>query len=101
MAQIRKRKIGANDTCPCWSGAKYKKCCRGKVDWPTILAGKDGHIDHLSARGRNLVFADVIYDALQLDTENPPNLEAWKRAFTADAIRKIYEVTLPHLCSHS
>ena len=23
-------KIGANDSCPCGSGKKYKKCCKGK-----------------------------------------------------------------------
>ena len=24
------RKIGANELCPCGSGLKFKKCCRGK-----------------------------------------------------------------------
>ena len=27
---IRKKKIGANDPCPCGSGKKYKNCCRDK-----------------------------------------------------------------------
>lgn len=27
---IRRKKVGANDKCPCGSGKKYKKCCRGK-----------------------------------------------------------------------
>ena len=27
---VRKRKIGANDPCPCGSGKKYKNCCRDK-----------------------------------------------------------------------
>ena len=30
-----KKKIGPNDPCPCGSGKKYKKCCRGKEDDPT------------------------------------------------------------------
>lgn len=25
-------KLGRNDTCPCGSGKKYKKCCMGKID---------------------------------------------------------------------
>lgn len=29
-AQVKKRKIGANEPCPCGSGIKFKKCCRGK-----------------------------------------------------------------------
>ncbi|MCR5097910.1 MAG: SEC-C domain-containing protein [Lachnospiraceae bacterium] len=24
------KKIGANDPCPCGSGEKFKRCCRGK-----------------------------------------------------------------------
>lgn len=27
---IKKRKIGVNEPCPCGSGKKFKKCCRGK-----------------------------------------------------------------------
>ena len=26
---IRRKKVGANEKCPCGSGKKYKKCCRG------------------------------------------------------------------------
>lgn len=26
---IRRKKVGVNDKCPCGSGKKYKKCCRG------------------------------------------------------------------------
>ena len=29
-APIKKEKIGRNDSCPCGSGKKYKKCCLGK-----------------------------------------------------------------------
>ena len=27
---VKKVKIGPNDPCPCQSGKKFKKCCRGK-----------------------------------------------------------------------
>ena len=27
---VRVKKIGDNDPCPCGSGKKYKKCCKGK-----------------------------------------------------------------------
>ena len=27
---VKKRKIGVNEPCPCGSGKKFKKCCRGK-----------------------------------------------------------------------
>lgn len=27
---IRRKKVGVNEKCPCGSGKKYKKCCRGK-----------------------------------------------------------------------
>lgn len=89
---MKKRvKVGANDACPCWSGKKYKKCCRGSVDWPAILGAGGSHIQYLSARGRNIMFAAAIFDALKLDTEKTPNLSDFKRAFTADAVRKIHE----------
>lgn len=28
--QIRKKKVGRNEFCPCGSGIKFKKCCIGK-----------------------------------------------------------------------
>ena len=27
---IKKKKVGRNDPCPCGSGKKFKKCCLGK-----------------------------------------------------------------------
>ena len=27
---VRIKKVGANELCPCGSGKKFKKCCRGK-----------------------------------------------------------------------
>jgi len=32
-AVLQKRKpVGVNDLCPCGSGKKYKKCCRGRIE---------------------------------------------------------------------
>lgn len=84
-------KIGSNHPCPCWSGLKYKKCCKGTVDWPAIVDNQVDHIDLLSARGRNLLFAEAVLDALQLDNEKRPSLAEFKKAFTPDAVRKIHE----------
>ena len=85
-------KVGPNAQCPCLSGKKYKHCCRGKIDWEQILrSGRFGR-DLVSVRGRNLLFVEAIHDALQLDTEtNSVSLARYKRAFTAEAVRKIYE----------
>ena len=33
-------KIGRNQPCPCGIRKKYKNCCRGRVDWGTIIAGE-------------------------------------------------------------
>lgn len=29
---VRRQKVGRNATCPCGSGAKFKKCCISKVE---------------------------------------------------------------------
>jgi hypothetical protein len=85
-------KVGPNDPCPCWTGKKYKHCCRGKIDWEQILRSGRNYNDFISVRGRNLMFVEAIHDALQLDKETSPvSLEKYKKAFTADAVRKIYE----------
>lgn len=85
-------KVGPNDQCPCLSGKKYKHCCRGKIDWEKILRSGHGSLEHMSVRGRNLLFVEAIHGALQLDkTINPVSLSEYKKAFTADAVRKIYE----------
>lgn len=31
------KKIGRNDSCPCGSGKKYKKCCFGRTDSPLVM----------------------------------------------------------------
>lgn len=87
-------KIGRNDTCPCGSGLKYKKCCDGKVAWPDIIAeGPSAPIRYLSTRGKNLLFLRDIADALQYDHlgRAEPDFARFKRSFTPGAVRKIFE----------
>ena len=89
------RKIRANDSCPCWSGKKYKKCCRGKIDWPEIIRSGRDQRPYLSIRGRNILFSEAIGEALQFDNlEVPKSLSDYKKAFTSDATRKIYEAVM-------
>ena len=85
-------KIKPNDPCPCLSGLKAKHCsCRGRVDWPSILRSNQNPHKYLSVRGRNLIFAEAIADALQLNTMACPSLADFKKAFTPSAVRKIHE----------
>jgi hypothetical protein len=84
--------VRPNDQCPCWSGKKYKKCCSGKIDWNAILRSGQAWDHLISIRGRNILFAEEIAGALQLDKfESPPSLEKYKAAFTESAVRQIYE----------
>jgi hypothetical protein len=85
-------KIGRNDPCPCGRRAKYKHCCGGKVDWEAIHRSGDSAaaIDHLSARGRNMLFLTRVFEALQLDSTRGLDLTKFKRAFTPSAVRSIY-----------
>lgn len=87
------RKVGPNEPCPCGLLKKYKQCCRGKVDWETLpLSNPDTAVRHLSTRGKNRLFCNAILDALQLDNETAPvDRLKFKRAFTAAAVKKIYE----------
>ena len=86
-------KIGANDPCPCGRNRKYKKCCRGHVDWEAIIPqGVAAQIPYLSAQGKNLLFVGLLFGALQLDTDDRPVSRAeFKRAFTSEAVKRIYE----------
>lgn len=88
----RSDKVQPNDPCPCWTGKKYKHCCKGTIDWTAILRSGVGHIPHMSIRGRNLLFCAAINDALGFDvTSASISLKDYKKAFTASAVRKIYE----------
>jgi SEC-C motif len=91
----RTRKVNRNDPCPCLSGKKFKSCCFGKVDWEAIFRDGRDERPHLSLRGRNLYFTARIADALQLGAPGRPRgLKGFKAAFTADAVRKIYEAVM-------
>jgi|SRR5579859_377365 len=91
----RQIKIRRNDPCPCLGGEKFKKCCSGKVDWESLLQHGRDYRPYLSVRGRNLQFVNKISDALQLDKlGKAQSLKDYKRAFTADAVRKIHEALI-------
>jgi len=88
-------KITRNSPCPCMSGKKYKRCCEGLRDWESIL--RDGErtdeaIAGLSLRGRYSYFMSRVYDILGVGPNS--NLEEYKRAFTASAVRDIHEAIL-------
>src|SRR5207244_2919709 len=84
--------VNPNDPCPCWSGKKFKKCCRGLVDWEQILRSNQDYRHLMSIRGRNLLFAAAISEALELDPgAEEISLSNYKKAFTPRAVRKIYE----------
>lgn len=87
-------KIKRNDPCPCQNGAKFKHCCLGKVDWQAIFDRKLDFRPYLSVRGRNLFFASLVSEALQLDLTHPISLKDYKAAFTAEAVRRIHEALL-------
>src|SRR6266568_1834321 len=87
-----RRKIGNNDECPCGSGKKYKRCCKSKIDWQKLTDDNDpDSARHLTLRGKNLMFLGAILAALQIDTLRPGiPFSQVKRAFTPEAVRKIY-----------
>lgn len=61
LKPLPKRKIGANERCPCGSGKKFKKCCKG-VEPP-----KRPSWTVRSIRERNLMFYDIVCRILGLD----------------------------------
>ncbi len=86
-------RIGRNEPCPCFSGLKYKRCCEDKIDW-SYFAGRplSDQVEHLTLRGRNLLFLQMMFEALELDPQSSrKSLVEFKRAFTPRAVRKIYE----------
>jgi hypothetical protein len=86
-------RIGRNASCPCDSGLKYKQCCLGKVDWGSLQnAPLSDQTRYLSLRGKNLLFLDIIMQALQLDSPtSAPNFAQIKKAFTPKVVRSIHE----------
>jgi hypothetical protein len=85
-------RISRNALCLCGSGIKYKRCCLGKVDWEAIERGQGDRYQHLSVRGRNLAFYDLLAEVFLLDSRRHlRSLDEYKRAFTAENVRKIHE----------
>lgn len=84
--------ISRNAPCPCGSGKKYKRCCLGRVDWDTIARGQGDRYRHLSVRGRNLSFIELICEIFLVDSDRHwRSLENYKRAFSAQNIRRLNE----------
>jgi hypothetical protein len=90
----RAAKVGANDPCPCGTGKKFKKCCRGRVDWDELKSKPSiEFVRRLSPRGKNLAFVNSLRGILQLDRlKGPIAAKEFKRAFTPAAIKAIYEL---------
>ena len=84
--------ISRNAQCPCGTGKKFKLCCLGKVDWDAIDRGKGDRFRHLSIRGRNLALTDLLCEVFLLDSDRQlRSLERYKKAFTAENVRKLNE----------
>ena len=87
-------KLSRNSDCPCGSGLKFKKCCMGKIPWDELLRGPASNFTKFqSARGKNKLFVGRLVAALQLDkiSKHGMTRSDFKRAFTPDAVRQIYE----------
>lgn len=88
-------KVQRNNPCPCGNAKKYKYCCEGRLDWNEIFRSGIDFRRHLSIRGRNIYFVNLLSDALQLDTlPGTRELKDYKAAFTAQAVRKIHEAVM-------
>lgn len=84
--------ISRNALCPCGTGKKYKHCCLGTVDWDAIERGDGDRHRHLSIRGRNLAFIELLCELLLLDSDSHlRSLEQYKKAFTAQNVRRLNE----------
>jgi hypothetical protein len=93
---VHKIKIGRNDPCPCGSVKKFKHCCEGKIEWTQLLReNTDRWKKHLSVRGRNAIFINKVFEALQFDNTKPPkSLLDFKAAFTPKAVKAIHEAVI-------
>src|SRR5215469_12710482 len=93
----RATKIGNNDPCPCGSSTKFKYCCKGKVDWETLILSANGreYASHLTIRGKNINFVSAIFEALQIDSDTSTIPFAHlKRAFTPKVVEKIHHAIM-------
>lgn len=81
----RTGKIGVNDPCPCGSGKKFKKCCKGKpID-------ERPSSDVLSIRERNLLFFDIVTNILGVNKSGELDWGHVRKNLTNDKIADIYK----------
>jgi hypothetical protein len=92
---MKLRKTSRNDPCPCGSTIKYKNCCVKKgIDHDKL--SYDEWIRIATIRAKNLVFINIVSDALQLESWATTDMDfnsfikLLKRAITPEAIVKIY-----------
>ena len=88
--------VNRNASCPCGSGAKFKKCCLGKIDWERLLANPTRqYAERLSVRGKNIAFLNSLAGILQMDRfDNKTDMAQFKQAFSPRAVREVYETFL-------
>tara|TARA_R110002074_G_C12535130_1_gene665222 strand:- start:42 stop:2333 length:2292 start_codon:yes stop_codon:yes gene_type:complete len=84
IKNIKESKIGANDSCGCGSGRKYKKCCRGKPEkqrtsWKS-----------LSIRERNLGFFRGV-NAI-LGTDPGKDWQDVRKELDEEKVKEIHEL---------
>ena len=90
-----KNKIGRNDLCPCGTGKKFKSCCENKKDWNTILTqGISTIAENLTLRGKNILFYNLILEALELKNENNIDIKTIKKACSPEAVKKIHSAVI-------
>ncbi len=96
----KKIKLGRNDLCPCGTGNKFKNCCSNKKDWDTILTKNIPTIsENLTLRGKNILFYNLLVDALELKNKDNIDIKTIKKACTPKAVQKIHSAVLavwPH-----
>jgi hypothetical protein len=94
----RETKIGNNQPCPCGSGQKFKRCCKGSVDWTKLLELPGSTFArHLTLRGKNLAFRNNILGLLEGNAPSPDvSREDFKRAFTPDVVQQVH-LAIPDL----
>jgi hypothetical protein len=62
------------------------------VDWETLLPqGRGAAVRHLSTRGKNILFVQLVCEALGADNIDPGDLAGVKRLFSPAAVTRIHE----------
>lgn len=77
------RKVGPNESCPCGSGKKYKKCCRDKPE------DERPSSTERSIRERNLQFFDILVHILGFN--KTPDWAEIRRSLTDQKITDIHK----------